>query len=278
VTVKSKLIAAIFLTTTLLPTSSLRAGAMTKAMREAMQYVGRKFSREVAEEGVERVSARLTRLAAQHGDEVVSKALTKVGPRAGRLVEEAGEQGGIAVRLLAKHGDEAIPLIGRTTALSTVARYGDDAAIVLIKHGTVGEQLVGQFAKEGAEALARVTPQNGRRLAMLAAQGQLKPELMQVIKRFGDPACEFVWRNKGALAVGATLTAFVTQPGPFLDGTQKLTAVVADATVKPLVVGVANNTNWTLIGTLVTSIVAIAGYLWASSRGIFSGGHRPSAK
>jgi len=50
--VKSKLVAAILLTTTLLPTSSLHAGAMTKAMREAMQYVGRKFSREVAEEGI----------------------------------------------------------------------------------------------------------------------------------------------------------------------------------------------------------------------------------
>jgi hypothetical protein len=251
---------------------------MTKALREAMQYVGKKFSREVAEEGAERVSVRLTRLATTHGEEAVSKAFRKVGPRAGRLVEQAGDQGGIAVRLLAKHGNEAIPLIGRTTALSAVARYGDDAAVALMKHGTVGEQLVGRFAKDGVEVLAKVTPQSGRRLAMLAAQGQLKPELMQVIKRFGDPACEFVWRNKGALAVGATLTAFVTQPGPFLDGTQKLTAVVADATVKPLAVGVANNTNWTLIGTLVTSIVAIAGYLWASSRGVFSGGHRPHAK
>jgi hypothetical protein len=113
---------------------------------------------------------------------------------------------------------------------------------------------------------------------MLAAQGQLKPELMQVIKRFGDPACDFVWRNKKSLLVGAALTAFVTQPEAFLNGTQKLTSALADATVKPLAVGVANNTNWTLIGTLVTAILAIAGYLWASSRGIFSGGHPPRFK
>jgi hypothetical protein len=277
-TVKSKLSASIVLIAALMPGVRAEAGAMTKALREAMQYVGKKFGREVAEEGAERVSIRLTRLAAKHGEEAVSKAFRKVGPRAGRLVEQAGDQGGIAVRLLAKHGDEAIPLIGRSTALTTVARYGDEAAAAIIKHGTVGEQLVGEFAKEGAEALAKVTPQNGRRLAMLAAEGHLRPELMQVVSRYGDRACDFIWRNKKSLVLGTALTAFVTQPGPFLDGTQKLTAVVADATVKPLVVGVANNTNWTLIGTLVTAIVAIAGYLWASSRGIFSGGHRPSAK
>jgi hypothetical protein len=267
--VKSKLTVSIVLVVALLPGVPAEAGAMTKGLREAMTYVGKKFGREVAEEGAERVSVQLTRLAARHGEEVVSKAFRKVGPRAGRLVEQAGDQGGIAIRLLAKHGDEAIPLIGRSTALTTVARYGDQAAAAIIKHGTVGEQLVGQFAKEGAEALVNVTPKNGRRL---------KPELMQVVSRYGDRACDFIWSHKGALAVGATLTAFVTQPGPFLDGTQKLTAVVADATVKPLAIGVANNTNWTLIGTLVTAIVAIAGYLWASSRGIFSGGHRPSAK
>jgi hypothetical protein len=277
-TVKSKLTASIVVIAALMPGAAAEAGAMTKALREAMTYVGKKFGKEVAEEGAERVSIRLTRLATKHGEELVSKAFRKVGPRAGRLVEQAGDQGGMAVRLLAKHGDAAIPLIGRSTALTTVARYGDEAATALIKHGTVGEQLVGQFAKEGVEALAKVTPQNGRRLAMLAAEGHLRPELMQVVSRYGDRACDFIWRNKKSLVLGTALTAFVTQPGPFLDGTQKLTAVVADATVKPLAIAVANNTNWTLIGTLVTSILAIAGYLWASSRKIFSGGHRPPVK
>ena len=139
----------------------------------------------MAEEGAERVTVRLTRLAAKHGDEVVAKAFRRVGPRAGRLVEEAGEHEGVALGLLARHGEQAISLIGRPTALRTVARFGDDAAVAIIKHGTVGEKIVGQFAKEGAEALVKVTPQNGRRLAMMAAEGQLKPELMQVIASSG---------------------------------------------------------------------------------------------
>lgn len=244
-----------------------RAGVMTKALREAFEYGAKRFGRQVAEEGGERVAVRLTRLAAKHGDEVVAKAFRKVGPRAGRLVEEAGDQGGIALGLLAKHGEAAIPLIARPSALGKVARYGDEAAVAIIKHGTVGEQLVGQFAKEGAEALAKVTPRNGRRLAIMAAEGQLKPELMQVISRYGNAGCEFIWSNKGALSVAAVLTAFVTSPGPFLEGTQKLTSAVADATVKPIAVGVANNTNWTLLAVVGTAILLALGYL----RGVLTG-------
>jgi hypothetical protein len=275
---KSKLLTCTILVATFVASAPAEAGALSKGLREVMEVFGKKFGRQMAEEGAERVTVRLTRLAAKHGDEIVAKAFRKVGPRAGRLVEEAGEHEGVALGLLARHGEAAIPLIGRSTALRTVARYGDNAAAAIIKHGTVGEQLVGQFAKEGAEALVKVTPRNGRRLAMLAAEGQLKPELMQVISKFGNPACDFIWRNKGALAVGATLTAFVTSPGPFLDGTQKLAATVADATVKPIAVGVANNTNWTLIGVMVTVILAIAGYLRAVATGKISALHGPSKR
>jgi hypothetical protein len=275
---RSKLLTGCILVATFVAATPVQAGALSKGLREALEYVGKKFGREVAEEGAERVSVRLTRLAARHGDEVVAKAFRKVGPRAGRLVEEAGEQEGVALGLLARHGEEAISLIGRPTALRTVARYGDDAAVAIIKHGTVGEQLVGQFAKKGAEALVKVTPRNGRRLAMMAAEGQLKPELMEVIARHGDRACDFIWRNKAALTVGATLTAFVTSPGPFIDGTQKLAATVADAAVKPIAVGVANSTNWTLLGVMVTVILAIAGYLRAVATGKISAWRGPSAK
>jgi hypothetical protein len=264
---KSRLVGCLILVAALLGGGPARAGVMSKALRETFEFIGRKFGRQVLEEGAERVSVRMTRLASQHGEELVATAFRKVGPRAGRLVEEAGDRGGLALGLLARHGEEAIPLIARSSALGKVARFGDNAAVAIIKHGTVGEQLVGQFAKEGAEALVKVTPRNGRRLAMMAAEGRLKPELVQVIARYGDPACAFIWRNKGALAIGAALTAFVTSPGPFLEGTQKVTAAVADATVKPIAVGVATNTNWTLLAVIGTAILVVLSYL----RGVLTG-------
>jgi hypothetical protein len=100
---------------------------------------------------------------------------------------------------------------------------------------------------------------------------------MDVIARHGDQACEFIWRNKGALAVGTTLTAFVANPEPFINGTEKLAATVADAAVKPLAVGVAENTNWTVIVVMVTVMIAIAGYLAVRTRRI-PASREPSAK
>jgi len=250
-------------------TGPANAGIRTKAIQEAFEFVSKKFGKEMAEEGVENVSSRMMRLAATHGDEVVAKAFKRVGPRAGKIVGEAGEQGGLAVRLLAKHGDEALPLVTEQATLQAVARYGDDAATAVLKHGSVGEQLIEQFAEQGAHALAGVTPQNGRRLAMMAADGALKPELLTVVSRYGDEACDFIWRNKSALATGAVLATFIASPEPYLQGAERLTATVADAAVKPLanVPGiVAANTNWTpIVAGLLIAAAVFAGWQWSKS-------------
>jgi hypothetical protein len=108
---------------------------------------------------------------------------------------------------------------------------------------------------------------------MMAADEGLKPELISVVRRYGDEACDFIWRNKGALAVGATLTAFVAAPEEFMNGTQKLTTAVGDAAVKPLVeLPKANisQINWTVITILAVIVFGI----WASpsewkARGLF---------
>ena len=95
---RSKLLTASLLVVVFVADIPAHAGPMTQGLREALEYMAKKFGREVAEEGAERVSVRMTRLAAQHGDEVVANAIRKVGPRVGQLVEEAGDQGGIALR------------------------------------------------------------------------------------------------------------------------------------------------------------------------------------
>jgi hypothetical protein len=210
---------------------------------------------------------------------VLLASLVAAGPaQAGGLttaLREAAEYIGKKLgRDVAEEGAERVA----TRFTRQAARFGDDGAAAILKHGTAGEQLIGQFGEEGAEMLAKVAPQNGRRLAIMAARGELKPELVEVIARGGDRACEFVWSNKGALGVGAALTAFVNRPEAFISGAEKLTATVADAAIKPLALGVAENTNWTVIGVMVTAIVAIAGYLGlARNRGI-PATRDPSAK
>lgn len=254
---------------------SAKASVASKVIKEAIEVTAKKFGREAAEEGLERLAGKMTRLAATHGDDVVATAFKNVGPRAAKVAAEAGDHGGLALRLLARHGDEALSIATKPGALSTVAKYGDDAAGALLKHGAVGETVISGFGKEGVEALGRVTTQNGRRLAMLAADGTLKPELMTVIARHGDIACDFVWRNKAALAVGTGLATFIAAPEEFLNGTQQLASVVADAAIKPLATipgavasEAAKHVHWNLF--LFTGLVVIGGIagLWMNPMGL----------
>lgn len=257
-----------------LPILPVRAGIASKALQEGVEFVLRKFGKEVAKEGVGNVAAKMTRLAAKYGDNVVVSAFKRVGPRAAHIVAEAGEYGGLALRLLGKHGDAALSMTLRKGSLKTISQFGDDAAEALLKHGSVGQDLIEQFGKQGVESLVKITPQNGRRLAMLVGDGTLKPELLTVIRQYGDEACDFIWRNKGALTLGGSLAAFVASPKEFIDGTQKFAEVAADAVVKPIATipatvatEAAKGMNWNLVVLIGALPLVIFCWRWG---GVFA--------
>ncbi len=179
---------------TLTTINMAQAGVGGKLLQEVIEYSGRKLGKEVAEEGAERLGRRMVGTAAKEGAEFLT----------------------------------------RPSAMKIVSRYGDDGARALLRHGKVGEEVVEAFGETGAKALTHVSEQNGRRLAMMAKDGTLKPAMLDVVRQHGDAACDFIWKNKGALAVGATLTTFVTSPKEFLDGSSKLVGVVAENAVRPV--------------------------------------------
>lgn len=229
------------------PGSAARADVVSKAIREAVEFTARKFSREVAEEGVERLAAKMSALAARHSDDVVVQAFKRVGPRAGKLVSEAGEHGDDLLRLLARHGDAAIPLATRKTSLGLVREFGEEAGEACVRHGTIAEPVIGQFGAAGAKALTKVSDRSARQLAMLAKEGTLKPEMIDVVIRHGDKACAFLWKNKGTIAGGAVLASFLANPEPFLDSAETLATKTLDVSVKPLAAEAATRINWTAI-------------------------------
>jgi hypothetical protein len=244
------------------------ADVRTKAAREAAEFVAKQFAKETAEIGVANLTVRLERLAAKHGDEVLAAA-RRIGPRAMRLVEEAGEHAPQAAKLLARYGDDAAELIlKRPQGWSLFLKHGDEAAAALVKHPQVAEPLVQKFGTVGAKALTQVDAQNGRRLVMMLEGGELaaatqKEALLGVVAKHGDRAANFIWRNKGALAVGAALTAFVAHPEPFLDGAKDITAIAAQHVARPVAEVIARSVDWTSVGL---AAVAVLG-LWLALRG-----------
>lgn len=249
-----------------------QAGVSSKAVQETAEFVFRTGGREAAELGMETLTRKIENLAAKYGDDALV-AVKKVKTKTFRIVEEAGENGLKSVRLLAHYGDDAVWVVAKKNRMAIFIKYGDDAAEAMMKHGEIAEPLINALGKPATGALKAVSTQNGRRLAMMADDGALKAigktdELLAVVGKYGDGAMDFIWRNKGALAVGATLTAFLVNPQPFIDGTVDLSKSGIEGVAKPVATGIAINTNWTVILLAVTAVASffIGLRLWLRHR------------
>jgi hypothetical protein len=256
--------------------AAVRADVKSKAAQEAAEYVMQRFGRQVVKEGVAELATKIETYSARYGEEEVLLAVRRAGPETFALVDAAGADGSKAIRVLARYGEEgATQVLKKPGAMAQVIRYGDDAAAVLVKHPGIAEPLVEKGGASAVKALSAVTPQNGRRLAMLL-EGDLgkvarSEELLDVIAKYGNRATEFVWENKAALATGTVMVAFLADPEPFLNGATKITAVVGETTAKPLAEGVARGTNWTVILLVITALATASVLFLAAKYGLFSG-------
>jgi hypothetical protein len=234
------------------------ADAKTKLAQEAAEAVMARFGSKAVGRSLPTLAREIESFAARYGEEALV-AVRRAGPEAFTLVEEAGVNGSRAVRVLAQYGEEGDAcILRRPKAMQALLRYGDEAAAVLVRHPGIAEGLVEKGGSAAVRALGQVTPQGARRLAMVM-EGELrsaaaKEGLLEVVGKYGPRACDFIWENKGALAVGATLTAFVANPEPFLDGTVKLAGTAADSMARPVFEGIGKNTDWTVILLVVLGI------------------------
>jgi hypothetical protein len=215
------------------------ASSKAQAVKETIEFVLEKFGKEAAAEGSEKLAARTEALALKHGDEVLT-AVRKSGPRAIKLIDEAGPNGAEAARLLGKYGNEARGIVSDPARLALAGKYGDEAAEAIIKHPAIAEPVVAAYGKAGAKAMSEVGVENGRRLASMVDAGELAKigrgeELLGVVGKFGDKGMEFIYKHRKVLAGGAALTAFLANPQPYIDGTLELASLVGETVVKPIV-------------------------------------------
>jgi hypothetical protein len=258
--IKPTLLLALAAVLGVLSPTEARANLGSKVAQEATEFVLKKFGKKALTEGAESFTQKISKAFLRHGDDVIT-AVKRVGPSALSLADEAGENAPKVFRLLSKHGDDAAVWVARRpAAMKLFSRYGDDAAEVLIKHKGLAEPVLEKLGAPAVNALGAVGPRGGRRLAMMAEGGELSaigrtPELMQVISGRGDAAMDFIWRNKGPLAVGTTLTAFLAKPEAFIDGTNQLAGTVGESVVKPLV----QETGRALSGLIWAVLVIIVG-------------------
>lgn len=238
-------------------TASAQKGA---AAREAAEFVLKKFGKEAAGETVETMTHKVAQVSTRYGDDGIT-AIRKVGPRAFDVIADAGDHSAGVVKLMAKHGDEAVWVVAKTKGMAIFVKYGDEGAEAVMKHKGIATPFIERTGESGVKALNAVGPSQGRHLVNLVEDGVIVPgqksaDLLDVVGRYGDKAADFIWRNKGALVVGSALTAFLSNPEPFIDGAMSLPNNAVEQ--------IAPQVNWTLV--IIAGIIVLGVYLWVSGR------------
>lgn len=234
------------------------AGPAGTAIRETAEFILTKFGKGAAGQTVEEVTEAAAKVVAKHGDEALPL-LRNSGHAGFTALKEAGENAPDVIKLYARKGDDAIWVISEPKKLAIFIKHGDSAADALLKHPGIADSLIGRYGDEAVGALNSVSRQSAQRLSMVADDGLLtatprSKELLLVVRQYGDEAMDFIWKNKGSLAVVAVLGTFLADPQTYISGAKELV-------VSPLVEPIARSTNWTLIiagGLLIVFLPFIA--------------------
>jgi hypothetical protein len=227
-----------------------QSAAARRAAREVVEVFGR--------EAVESAEPRVLRLIVAYGDETAA-ALRKVGPAGVQAIERFGAPG---MKILSRWGDDGLRLLAveGDSAVAALGRYGEEAVEIMVRHPGVGRDLLTRFGEQAIRT--RLTTESVVTLNRLAddiARSGRSAEIFGVIEKFGDRACEFLWRNKGTIFLAGVLVAFLHDPQPYLDGVKQLVVQPATEVARDA----AGRTNWTAVVIVVVLIVsAYAGIRW----------------
>lgn len=175
-------------------------------------------------------------------------------------VEEALETAG--TRALREAGEAALQRSGKAVSQPLVGSGIRNAA------STLGTKVAHEAAEHAATAAMRLTPRSARRLAMLeqelVATGQ-GPAVMSILAKHGkaDQLVEFLYRNKGTLATGTLLAAFVANPDGVLGATGDFGSKLIESSGKHIAQPLIKETarpivNFFGMGLLLTGVILAA--------------------
>jgi hypothetical protein len=236
------------------------------AAEDTVEQSAQKLLRETIEEETAQLVPRIERLLVANGEEAIPF-VRKTGIKGIEALEKAGPRASDVLKLFSRHRDEAIWIVAKSGRMAIFLKHGEPAASAMLRHGELAETLIERFEAPAARALNKLDGQNGRRLAMMAEDGDLARigrtrEVLDTVGEYGDRAMDFIWRNKGALTVATALTTFLADPKPIIAGAKDLTGEV--------VTPIARSINWTLVvltamgvGLLIVSMKIVRRNLWA---------------
>ena len=241
------------------------AGLFTSAATDAANFIFKKFGGGVGGRTAADIAITTDRIVATHGEQAIPL-LKKAGHTGFTALESAGTKAPEVIKLFAKRGDESLWVISKPNRLAIFIKHGDTAAEAMIKHPGIADDIIERFGVDAASAFSKISVGSGQKLAIVTKDGLLSasarsPELLPVLRQYGDPAMEFIWKNKGALAVASVLGTFLADPQTYISGASEL------------VIPISDRVNWTLIivGVLTLVFLPFIGRRFVKTRKAFSG-------
>jgi len=245
--------------------SNVQAGVGTNLIRDTAEIIVNKFGLGVTGNSLEQVINKTAVAVGKHGEESLPF-LRQSGHIGFSVLESAGKQSQMIIRLFDSKGNDAIWLVRQDLKLELFLRYGDSAAEVMIKHPGLADDLIRLYGNDAIGALASLSRKNAQRLSMIVADGHLdklqkNKEILQVIRRYGDEAMDFIWKNKGALTISALLSQFLVNPEVYIQGAKELI-------VEPIIEPVVTSFNWMVIMFVVLFFITLK-YGWRKKLSFF---------
>lgn len=204
--------------------------------------------------GLETVNAQVVRKTGQ----LILSTFTREG------AEEAFEAAG--TKVLREAGEAALQRSGKAIGQPLVGSSMRSAA------STLGTKVAHEAGEHASKAAMRLTPRSARRLAMLeqelVASGQ-GPEVMSLLAKHGkaDQLVDFLYRNKGTLATGTLLAAFIANPDGVLGATGEFGSTLIESSGKHIAQPLIKETAKPIINFIGSGLLLI-GVILAALAGL----------
>lgn len=238
-----------------------------KTVREVAESVAEQLGKTGSKELIEQASKDLAEVTARCGDEA-PVAVERHGASALRVMKNAGnEAGDYLPRAINQYGSDAIRL-AESPAGRAVLREGNQSVIkALAKHSESALPMIRDVGESAARALGNVDYVNGRRLIQMHRDRSFSQadfdQLLRVVEKYGDRACEWIWRNKKVLTTAGAVAVFAKDPMPFIDGVIDLARVLFGGPIEAAVRAVIQRVN---VNLWIGVCLVVGGVWWLFKR------------
>ncbi|HMO50087.1 MAG TPA: hypothetical protein PKE26_05140 [Kiritimatiellia bacterium] len=197
-----------------------------RAVREAVEYSLKRAPSKAMGRLLNESPEAVGKVISRYGDDGIHVVDRFGGPAMKVLLENPDDVGRSAMRMMTKHGDEAVKMAQNPAGLRIMVKESDEMFKAMAKTRHQAYPVLAQHGELGAKALNNLTPARQRELIRLHQERRFSEadfdKLLKVVGNYGNKGMDFIWRNKGALVVAGGLTAFVANPEPFIEGIRKL--------------------------------------------------------